>query len=414
MSLDLDLDQLQRQAEERARERSLKLAEAQFELAQEHGFPSWPTLKTYLEAVRVEHPFRTDLEYYEGRADGIATTSATTVAQARRELAIRHGFKSWRALAGHLSSLESGAEPPTPFMQAYRAVEEGDGDRLTDLLDRHPELVRVRGTNGNDLLGMANGLELVRLLLERGADPLRGNDYGWTKLHQAGYSNNRALAELMIAHGARTDLSARGDGGTPLVVALFWGHRDVVELLGLEPGNLRVAAGLGKLDLIRELVGTSAAGAHRGFYRPHGGFPAWEPSEDPQQVLDEALAWAARSDRGEAIALLLELGARIDADLYRGTALAWAAANGRVNAIRTLVEHGADPNQLGTFGGGGHGSGVAPIHLAAQAGRREAVEALLDLGADWRICDGLHDSNAAGWASFGGHPELAALMEASR
>src|SRR6185437_13751181 len=136
-----------------------------------------------------------------------------------------------------------------------------------------------------------------------------------------------ALARIMLDAGGRLDLSARGDGGTPLVVALFWGHREVVDLLGLEPGNLRVAAGLGRLDLIQTLAGTPEAGAHRGFYRPHGGFPAWQPSDDPQEVLDEALVWAAKSGRLEVLRLLVELGARLNADPYRGTALTWAAVN---------------------------------------------------------------------------------------
>ena len=229
----------------------------------------------------VEQPFHTDLDYYEGRADGIATTSGVGVDEARAELARRHGFAGWDELAAHVARMASGEEPPTPFVLAYRAVEAGDRAALEALLDAHPDLVRQRGTNGNDLLGMAGDLDLVRLLLERGADPNRGNDYGWTKLHQAGYSNDRGLAQLMLDAGGRTDVSARGDGGTPLVAALFWGHREVVDLLGLEPGNLRVAAGLGRLDLIRELAGTPAAGAHRGFYRPHGGFPAWEPTRRP-------------------------------------------------------------------------------------------------------------------------------------
>ncbi|HZO97141.1 MAG TPA: ankyrin repeat domain-containing protein [Gaiellaceae bacterium] len=297
-------------------------------------------------------------------------------------------------------------------MEAYRAVEDGDRGRLEALLDRLPELVRVRGTNGNDLLGMAGELELVRLLLERGADPNRGNDHGWTKLHQAGYSNRRPLAELLLAHGARTDLPARGDGGTPLAVALFWGHVEVASLLGREPRNLRVAAGLGDLDLIRELAGTPAAGAHRGFYRPHGGFPAWQPSDDPQEVLDEALVWAAKAGRVAALELLVELGAEVDADPYRGTALTWAAVNGRVDAVRALVRLGADPNRRGTFGGPTHGEGVTALHPAAQAGRRKAVEALLELGADPSVRDALHGGDAAGWAGFGGHPELAALLAA--
>ena len=267
--------------------------------------------------------------------------------------------------------------------------------------------MRQRGTNGNDLFGMAGDLDIARLLLERGADVDRGNDHGWTKLHQAGYGNDRDLAELLLAAGARTDLSARGDGGTPLVVALFWGHREVVDLLGLEPRNLRVAAGLDLIDLIDELNGTPAAGAHRGFYRPHGGFPAWRPSEDPQEILDEALVWAAKSDRVEAIDRLVELGGNPNADPYRGKPLTWAAVNGRVAAIHRLAELGADVNGRGTFGGPGHGQGVTALHLAAQSGQADAVETLLELGADPTIRDALHGGTPAGWARHGCHHELA-------
>ena len=216
----------------------------------------------------------------------------------------------------------------------------------------------------------------------------------------------------MLDAGGRLDVSARGDGGTPLIAALFWGHREVAELLGREPGNLRVAAGLGDLELIRALAGTPQAGAHRGFYRPHGGFPAWQPSDDPQEVLDEALVWAAKADRVEALACLVELGARVESDPYRGTALLWAAANGRVGAIRALVELGADPNQRATFGGPTHGEGVTALHLAAQAGRREAVEALLEVGADPTLRDDLHGGDPAGWAEFGCNADLAALLRA--
>jgi len=357
-----------------------------------------------------EQPFRTELDYYEERADGIASVMGISTADARRDLAARHAFRSWRELRRHVEAMQSGEEPPTPFVLAYRAVEENNRERLAQLLDQFPDLVVQRGTNGNDLLGMAGDVATAKLLLERGADPNRGNDYGWTKLHQAGYGNDCALARLMLDAGARTDLCARGDGGTPLVAALFWGHREVAELLGWEPGNLRVAAGLGDLELIRHLVGTPQAGARRGFYRPHGGFPAWEPSDDPQEVLDEALVWAAKADRAEALPLLVEFGARVDADPYRGTALTWAAANGRVDSVRALLELGADPNRRGTFGGPDHGDGVTAIHIAAQAGQREAVSTLLELGADPLIRDKLHDGTARGWARSGGHDELADLL----
>jgi len=381
----------------------VRLASAQLVLAREHGYSSWPALVHEV----AEQPFHTDLDYYEGRAHGIATVHGISLADARRELAQRHGLSSWAELTRRVQALASGEEPPTPFMLAYRAVDDGDLERLRTLLDEHPELVRQRGTNGNELFGMAGNLDLARLLLECGADVSRGNDYGWTKLHQAGYGNDRALAELLLAAGARIDLFARGDGGTPLVVALFWGHREVVDLLGLEPRNLRVAAGLGLVDLVDELGGTPAAGAHRGFYRPHGGFPAWQPSDDPQEILDEALVWAAKSDRVEAIERLVELGADPDADPYRGTPLTWAACNGRVAAIRRLVELGADVNARGTFGGPDHGQGVTALHLAAQSGQAEAVETLLELGADPTIQDDIHRGTPVGWAQHGSHPELA-------
>ena len=415
MTFQLSLEQLRKQAKERVRERraegqDVKLAEVQFELARELGFQSWPKLKAYVERLALEQPFRTDLDYYEGRAHGIATVNGVSAADARRDLAARHGFSSWRELRRHVEAMQSGDEPPTPFVLAYQAIEDNDRERLVELLDRFPDLAVQRGTNGNDLLGMAGDLAIVSLLLERGADPNRGNDYGWTKLHQAGYGNDRELAKLMLDAGARTDLFARGEGGTPLVAALFWGHREVAPLLGREPANLRVAAGLGDLELIRDVVGTPRAGAYRGFYRPHGGFPAWQPSDDPQEVLDEALVWAAKSDRPQALRLLVEHGARVDADPYRGTALTWAAANGRVDSIRTLVELGADVDQRGTFGGPSHGEGVTAIHLAAQSGQRDAVAALLELGADPLIQDKLHGGNALGWARSNGHDGLADVL----
>ncbi len=49
----------------------VRLASAQLVLAREHGYPSWPALVR----VEVEQPFHDDIEYYEGRADGIATVN---------------------------------------------------------------------------------------------------------------------------------------------------------------------------------------------------------------------------------------------------------------------------------------------------------------------------------------------------
>src|SRR5579872_3019347 len=78
VNFQLNLEQLRKQAKDRVRERraagqEAKLAGVQFELARELGFASWPRLKTYVERLGLEQPFREDLDYYEGRANGIAS-----------------------------------------------------------------------------------------------------------------------------------------------------------------------------------------------------------------------------------------------------------------------------------------------------------------------------------------------------
>jgi ankyrin repeat protein len=349
---------------------------------------------------------------------------AIGIADARLVLAREHGFATWEAFRRHIAGLADSGEP---FRRAFRAIEARDTAALSTLLDRYPGLVSARGTNGNDLLGLAAGItsgrkdkSIVRELLARGADPSGANDRGWTPLHQAGYSDDGELARLLLEAGARTDVYGHGEGGTPLAAALFWGHADVAGILAereIVPGNLRIAAGLGRLDLIRALVrddGTlsDAAGAARGFYRPHSGFPIWQPSPDPQEILDEALVWAAKSDRTAVLGPLVELGADVDGDPYRGTALIWAGALGRVATIRRLVELGADPSRRGTFGGPDHGEGVTALHIAAQSGKLGAVEALLAAGADRSLHDTIHDAPPAGWAEQGRHPEIAAAIRA--
>jgi ankyrin repeat protein len=405
----------------------LKLSGAQLVIAREHGFPSWPRLRAYVDRVaafgpRLQYAYHEDLEYYDGRAYGLLASAEDgtggavaaferhgaplTREGARTVIAREHGFPSWPALRRHVGGLRDSGEP---FARAYRAIEAHDAEGLPALLDRFPELVSARGTNGNDLLGMAGATcdeRLVAILLERGADVTRGNAHGWTPLHQAAYSDLPAMARMLLDAGAHVDVPARGDGGTPLVVALFWGNRATAELLaehGLQPRNLRVAAGLGRLDVLDELIGTPEAGARRGFYRPHSGFPAWQPSDDPDEVRDEALAWAARNDRVEALDLLVERGAAIEADVYRGTALSWAAACGRVDAVRRLVELGAHPSRRSTFGGPGHGEGTTALHLAAQNGNLDVIRVLLELGADPTIRDRLYGGTPADWAEHGGH-----------
>ena len=235
----------------------------------------------------MQHAYREDIEYYDDRAQGLLASAQDGTAGAvaafarydapltpdgaRTVVAREHGAESWPALERHVAGLRDSGEP---FARAYRAIEAHDVDGLAALVDEQPDLVAAQGTNGNDLLGMAGATcdeRLVAVLLERGADVTRGNAHGWTPLHQAAYSNLPLLARMLLDAGARVDVSARGDGGTPLIVALFWGNRDTAELLaehGVHPRNLRAAAGLGRLELATSPARTAASTGRTAASRP--------------------------------------------------------------------------------------------------------------------------------------------------
>jgi ankyrin repeat protein len=335
-----------------------------------------------------------------------------------------HGFDSWDQLAARVDALAQG-RAEEPFMAAFQALQSGDLRRLEALLHAHPGLARQRGTNGNTLLNLAAsfvglaarggmpegatdiGLAGIEALLAVGADVNDANDRGWTPLHAAAYSNLPDLAARLIAAGANVEAEAHGSGGTPLIAALFWGHREVADLLaghGISPRNLRAAAGAGDVALVDGFFGaagalTADAGAARGFFRPHSGFPDWQPSTDSQEVLDEALVWACKSGRLEVLDRLLKGGARIDADPYRGTSLVWAAACNRTRAATWLLDHGANVNQRSSFGGLSHGQGVTALHLAAQSGHMAMAALLVTRGADLSAQDDLYHATPANWAS---------------
>lgn len=411
----------------------IKLTDAQLVVAREHGFPSWPKLRAYADRIiehgpALRHTFEDNIDYYAERADGLLASASDgtepavaafgdlplTRKSARQVVAREHGFTSWAALRGQVSALAASGEP---FFRAFRLIREHNLDGLAELLDRFPELVAATGTNGNDLIGLAAGTcdeRLVALLIDRGADVNRGNAHGWTPLHQAGYLGLPHLARVLLDAGASRTISARGDGGTPMIVALFWGHREVAGLLAAPPFNLRAAAGLDDVALLDELLPggkpTAQAGAHRAFYRPHSGFPPWRPSDDPVEIVNEAVSWASRNGSVRAIRKLHALGADLEADVYRGTPLTWAAYTGQTEAVRTLLSLNVDPNRRGTFGGPGHGRGVTALHLAAECGRLEVIEVLLAAGADPTVRDEAYDSTPAGWAEHGGQRAAAELL----
>ena len=124
------------------------------------------------------------------------------------------------------------------------------GDGFTGLglacFFRHPETAKLLLDRGADAaLPSANALrvaplhsaittglvELVDLLLVRGADPNARESGGITPIHTAAAHGNREIIERLIVAGA--DRSALSDDGkTPADMARQYGHPEVVDQLG--------------------------------------------------------------------------------------------------------------------------------------------------------------------------------------
>ncbi len=428
------------------------LRDAQFVLAREHGFPSWSKLKAYADpADQVRHTriFVADVAWMMDRVHGLMRTRASagpaaleqirewhprfadatdrqildapfSEEDARLVYAREHGFDTWADLVSRVEALaQSKDSRDEPFLAAFECLKSRDLARLQACLRTHPQVAKDRGTNGNTLLNLAislspktheGGYPSITALLEAGADVNEGNDRGWTPLHAAAYSNQSQLAALLIQNGAALDAEAHGAGGTPLIAALFWGHREVAFLIashGITPRNLRAAAGLGDEELIEasfrdERTLLPEARAARGFYRPHSGFPDWTPSTGSQEILDEALVWACKSNRVAVLDRLVRAGARVNADPYRGTPLLWAAFCNRIEAAAWLLDHRADVNQKATFGGPNHGQGITALHLAAQCGHMPMVKYLVQRGADLSVKEDLYNSTPASAAAYFG------------
>src|SRR5439155_2322001 len=72
--------------------------------------------------------------------------TACTLAQAQFALAREHGFASWPKFARHLEGLTRPHSPVSAFEAAADAIVNGDLARLEKLISENPKLARARST----------------------------------------------------------------------------------------------------------------------------------------------------------------------------------------------------------------------------------------------------------------------------
>jgi uncharacterized protein len=123
---------------------------------------------------------------------------------------------------------------PIGLSALHFAAFSGDAETTTLLLD-HGAAIDARARNAflNTPLQVAllGGNEATaRVLLERGADPLVRQHFGFAAIHQAALLGRRDLVDLLLEKGA--DIDARGnDGRNAITEALRGGHPELADYL---------------------------------------------------------------------------------------------------------------------------------------------------------------------------------------
>lgn len=179
-------------------------------------------------------------------------------------------------------------------------------------------------------------IEILRILLQQGANPDTRDKRGWTALMWAVYDGRTYISDSLLKAGADPLLKNK-DGKCCLMVAAILGRNEIVELLlnaNADPhaldsqglSTLMMTACYGTEDTLRILL--DWRGANPCHKDEHG----WT-----------ALMWAARYGRCEIATLLLNAGANVYAtDSCGWTALFWAVRYGRFEMVQSLLEAGAE------------------------------------------------------------------------
>jgi ankyrin repeat protein len=335
-----------------------------------------------------------------------------SLADAQWVIAREHAFESWPKFLKHLQELAQTDSPVSQFEMAADAILTGDLAALKRLLRDNPELVRARSTREHEAplihYVAANGVEdfrqktpknivaITRELLGSGAEVDAINQaYGGAStalgLAATSYHPAKAGVQLELLHelleaGACVD-GARG-GWNPLVAALHNGRGDAAVFLANRGARLDLegAAGTGHVEVVARYVHQDGR----------------LQDAATQQQLNHGFIWACEYGHANVVKFLLDRGFKPDPNFMHGqTGLHWAAFGGHAEIVALLLKANAPLNTKDQVHGG------TPLGWAVygwndpapefkNARYYEVVERLIRAGAiiDWEWIESAHRGSA--------------------
>ena len=346
-----------------------------------------------------------------------ASAHPISLADAQFVIAREYGFPSWAKLKRHVQSVQQ----PGDFDEAIWgrdtwsflvAVYEGREQNVREMLRADPSLARAEYAYMQPLHYAVRGgrPSMVALLIDAGADPLAegwsgriGDDTPLARSRDREQPEIVALLEDAVAR-PRPAAPAREVRTTNTWREL---ENEVFKICG----NGDAA---GALAMIRDHPGIAQAGLYEAVHHghaevielllDHGADPTipwrWACWYTP---LMHSLRYSA--PRYEIAQLLLDRGVKPDETNGLGMATLHILANeGTIDAAAWLLDRGADIHlRDGDFES-------TPLAWAARAGREEMVRFLLARGAKVVLPDDEPWATPAAWASRRGHHHLLTLL----
>ncbi len=377
------------------------------------------------------------------------------------------------AVAAQIASAQQspgGAQPATrPILSLHDASAAGDLARVKELVEKGADVNAPSAAEREAPLLAAlkgNQPEVAAYLIDHGADVKTEGVGGDTALTHAAYWGTTDLVKRILDMGADR-MKTNSVGRTPLHYAVERNHLDAVRLLTPGPAGINAPDSRGNAPI--DLAITNASEEMVLTLLNAGAKFSVEPDRTMERVdicvqkrwfatIDRALEQAANApiykrkliDRAyntafalgdvEFLKHLAELGANLNAPTATGdprlfvaadlnrvgvvdilleqggdakqmlphskwTALHAAAAHAGSEVVQRLLEKGADPNALDSLG-------RSPLHVAAYSGNAAAVSALIAAGADATRVDVLGDSALHYAAPTGSMAVVRALLRA--